>query len=65
MKHFFVLCTFLSLAFATAVGCDNKAKVEKKETVTTPGGTTTTTDEHKVDSSGKNPPANSRGEKAK
>jgi hypothetical protein len=33
--------------------------------VTTPGGSTTTTDEHKVDSSGKNPPANSQGEKAK
>jgi len=65
MKRFFVFCTFLSLALATTVGCDNKAKVEKKETVTTPGGTTTTTDEHTVDSSGKNPPANSRGEKAK
>jgi len=46
-------------------GLRQQAKVEKKETVTTPGGTTTTTDEHKVDSSGKNPPANSRGEKAK
>ncbi|HVC92809.1 MAG TPA: hypothetical protein VND64_03915 [Pirellulales bacterium] len=65
MKRFFVFCTFLSLLCATTVGCDSKAKVEKKETVTTPGGSTTTTDEHKVDSSGKNPPANSQGEKAK
>ncbi len=65
MKRFFVFCTFLSLACATMVGCDNKAKVEKKVSVTTPGGTTTTTDEHTVDSSGKNPPANSQGEKAK
>jgi hypothetical protein len=65
MKRFLVICTFLILAVGTSVGCDNKTKVEKKETVTSPGGTTTTTDEHKVDSSGKNPPANSRGEKAK
>jgi hypothetical protein len=65
MKRFFVFWTFVSLAAAASVGCDSKAKVEKKETVTTPGGTTTTTDEHTVDSTGKNPPANSRGEKAK
>jgi len=65
MKRLFVFCTILSLTMATTVGCDSKAKVEKKETVTTPGGTTTTTDEHKVDSSGKNPPANSKGETAK
>jgi hypothetical protein len=65
MKRFFVFCVCLGLASASMMGCDSKAKVEKKETVTTPGGTTTTTDEHKVDSSGKNPPANSEGEKAK
>jgi hypothetical protein len=63
VKRIQVLWTFLALAMAT-MGCESKAKVEKKETVTTPGGSTTTTDEHTVESSGKNPPGNSRGEKA-
>jgi hypothetical protein len=65
MKRALLLCLCLGLATATNVGCNNKGKVEKKETVTSPGGSTTTTDEHKVESSGKNPPANTQGEKAK
>ncbi|HQU41880.1 MAG TPA: hypothetical protein PK867_03675 [Pirellulales bacterium] len=64
MKRIFVLWMVLGLAMAATMGCENKAKVERKETVTTPGGSTTTTDEHTVESSGKNPPGNSRGEKA-
>ena len=64
MKRIRVLWTLLALAMAATMGCESKAKVEKKETVTTPGGSTTTTDEHTVESSGKNPPGNSRGEKA-
>jgi len=54
----------LALAMAATMGCESKAKVETKETVTAPGGSTTTTDEHTVESSGKSPPGNSRGEKA-
>ena len=57
MKRFFLLCLALSLCTAfAAVGCDNKAKVEKKTTVTTPEGQTTTTDSKTVETSGKNPP---------
>jgi len=57
MKRFSLLCLVLSLTgtFA-AVGCDNKAKIEKKTTITTPEGKTTTIDSKTVESSGKNPP---------
>jgi hypothetical protein len=44
------------------VGCSQESKMERTETVTTPGGTTTTTSEHKVKSTGENPPPNSAGE---
>lgn len=47
------------------MGCSEESKTETKETVSGPGGTTTTTDEHKVKSSGENPPPNSAGETAK
>ncbi len=43
-------------------GCSEEAKVEKKETVTSPTGTTTTETTQKINSSGSNPPANSAGE---
>ncbi len=65
MKRSVMLCVLLSLAAVVAVGCEKKATVERKETVTTPDGTTTTTDTHKVESTGTNPPTNADGEKAK
>ena len=56
----------LAAAFAlTVAGCGDTAKVQHKETVTTPGGSTTTTTTKTVESSGSNPPTNSSGEKAK
>ena len=56
MKRFFAL--MLALGMVTAIsGCEQKSKVEKKETVTTPEGTTTTTDTKTVEQSGDNPPA--------
>lgn len=55
----------MSITSAGLVGCGDEAKVKEKETVSTPTGTTTTVNEHKVESSGSNPPANSSGEKAK
>lgn len=64
MKRLIVLCMSLGLATAATVGCEKKAAMEQKETVTTSEGSTTTTDTHKVESSGDNPPANSKGEKA-
>ena len=65
MKRFFVLCIAVCLAAAVNVGCENKVKTQRKETVDTPGGSTTTTDTHTVESSGNNPPANAAGENAK
>jgi hypothetical protein len=57
MKRFFLLGLALSLTtIFAAVGCDTKAKVEKKTTITTPEGKTTTTDTRTVEESGKNPP---------
>jgi hypothetical protein len=65
MKRFVILCLAAGLVMPWTFGCENKAKTEKKETVTGPGGSTTTTDTHKVESSGQNPPPNERGETAK
>ena len=65
MKRLIALGSALCLATELLVGCENKAKTERKETVTDPGGSTTTTDTHKVESSGDNPPANSQGEAVK
>jgi hypothetical protein len=65
MKRSIILCMLLSLATMAGVGCEKKATVERKETVTTPDGTTTTTDTHKVESTGSQPPTNANGEKAK
>ena len=64
MRRFIVLCTALSLLTAFTVGCEQKTKTQQTETVTGPGGSTKTTDTHEVESSGKNPPASSSGEKA-
>jgi hypothetical protein len=64
MKRFAAFCVVLSLATFVAVGCEKKATVERKETVTTPDGSTTTTDTHKVESTGAKPPVNANGEKA-
>lgn len=54
----------LSLCLITGfAGCSDEAKVQQKETVSTPTGTTTTETTKKISSSGSNPPANSAGEK--
>jgi hypothetical protein len=50
------LALSLTSTFA-AFGCDSKAKIQKKTTITTPEGQTTTTDATTVEKSGKNPPA--------
>lgn len=51
---------------AGLVGCgQEESKTGTKETITTPGGTTTTTSEHRVKSTGDNPPPNSAGETGK
>ncbi len=65
MKRLMMLCVALSLCTPMLLGCQEKAKTERQETVTTPGGTTTTTDTHEVKSSGDHPPASSTGETAK
>ena len=58
MKRFLLPCLALSLlSIFAAVGCNSKAKVETKTTITTPEGQTTTTDTTTVEKSGKNPPA--------
>ena len=44
------------------VGCAREEKAKVVEKVSGPGGTTTTTTEKTVESTGKNPPANSSGE---
>lgn len=54
-----------SLSPLGLVGCGEEAKVETKETVSTPEGSTTTTETKKVESSGENPPPNTAGEVAK
>ncbi len=52
-----------SFCFMTGfAGCGEEAKVEKKETVTSPTGTTTTETTQKINSTGSNPPANSAGQ---
>jgi len=47
------------------VGCTEEAKVEHKDTVSTPEGTTTTTTTSKVNTSGENPPAPATGDPTK
>ena len=64
MRRFLAL-SLVVLATSMTLGCDQKAKTSTTEKVTGPGGTTTTTDTHEVQSSGKNPPANSQGEAVK
>ena len=64
MNRFLALMTAMCLVAAVTVGCENKVKTERKDTVSTPGGTTTTVDTHTVESSGNNPPANASGETA-
>jgi len=66
MRRF--LATALILGAASGfglVGCGEETKVKETEKVTSPTGTTTTSTEHKVESSGSNPPANSAGETGK
>ncbi len=65
-NRFLVLAPMgLSLCFLGGfVGCSDEAKIQQKETVSTPSGTTTTETTRKIDSSGPNPPTNSAGEKA-
>ena len=68
MKRFIASALVLGLlSFTTTglVGCGEETKVKEKETVTSPTGSTTTVNEHKVESSGSNPPPNTSGEKAK
>lgn len=43
-------------------GCGEEAKVEKKETVTSPTGSTTTETTQKINSTGSNPPSNTAGQ---
>ncbi len=57
MARFLMLFLALSFTSLSVTGCSEKAKVEKKTTVSTPEGTTTKTDTSTVESSGKNPPA--------
>ncbi len=64
MRRFLVL-GLIVLATAMTMGCEKKSTTQTKETTSGPGGTTTTTNTHEVESSGKNPPANSQGETAK
>jgi hypothetical protein len=56
------VCILLGSAMTIGlVGCAEKTKVEKKETVSTPGGSdtkTTTTTESKTGDQKENPPAN-------
>ena len=54
---------FVSSCLFGLSGCDDKAKVEQTEKVTSPTGTTTTTKSTEIKSSGSNPPLNSEGEK--
>ena len=54
-----------AIALASALslsGCGQEASVKKVEKVQTPGGTTTTTTETTVESTGQNPPPNSKGQ---
>ncbi len=64
MRRMISLSLIFSLAVIIFAGCGKSATTERKEVVTTPDGSTTTTDTHKVESKGKMPPTNSRGEKA-
>ena len=59
-----IMTSTLALMLGTAmlVGCAREQTAKVQETVTGPGGTTTTTTEKTVESTGKNPPANSSGE---
>jgi hypothetical protein len=56
MKRALVYALICGVSVAFTAGCSEESKTTSKETIKTPGGTTTITDEHKVDSSGKNPP---------
>ncbi len=56
MKRLTVYGIVCALAVAFFAGCSEESKVKTEKTTTTPGGKTTTTEEHKVDTSGKNPP---------
>jgi hypothetical protein len=64
MKRFLIAALFAG-AFSTfgLAGCGEKAEVKTQETVTSPGGETTTTETKKVESTGKEPPPSTTGEK--
>ena len=57
MKRILASVLVLSVLSIGLVGCGDKTKVQKKETVSTPGGTTTKTDESTTKKTGDNPPA--------
>lgn len=52
MKRIFACAPLLVVVSALFVGCSNKDKIEKSETVTTPGGETTVTETKEVEKSG-------------
>ncbi len=66
MRRFLASALILSsFSMFALVGCEDKAEVKSKETVSGPEGSTTTTKTDRVESSGSNPPANASGETGK
>lgn len=65
MKRLIAACSLLSLSTVLLVGCAEKKKTERTETVSSPGGTTETTISKEVKSTGDNPPPNTQGETGK
>ncbi len=65
LKRSLATCLILAVTTVAGLGCSAKTTTERKDEVKSPGGTTTTIDTHSVESSGKNPPTNANGERAK
>jgi hypothetical protein len=56
MKRFVAYPLVCAVALVFFAGCGEETKSKTTDTKVTPGGKSTTTEEHKVETSGKNPP---------
>jgi len=56
MKHTIAAILMTSVVSVGLVGCSDSATAKKETTITTPGGSTTITTEHKIKTTGENPP---------
>ena len=60
MQRFFAVLFALAIATTFTAGCEKKSEVKTQTKMTTPEGSTTVTDTQKVETTGDNPPAETK-----